>query len=861
MKNNPYYGEKQASNIVFWAAVIILFLPIILLPPYFQPSDWSKVLLFRIIITALISFLLFRFFYKKDLRLEIPKWNKATYLPILILAAYFGSVLMATLFSQDIRFSIFGSPGRAGGVLNLTFFFFFTVLLALFIHRAQWQKLFHVLFAAGILASLLAIIQYFNLVKNIFLSFEGGSTPSFLGNSTILATYMLFLSFLAFVFFVQKKTKKEKAAYGTLFLLFAFTIILTGSRAAYLGLLAGFLYFFLLYPYPQAYKRLKIAAATLLAAAVLIIVLFNFFPQLGQTHPIANTIATRVSVTRIAKDIFGTRLSAWNMTWQAIQEKPFLGWGPENFYIGFEKHYNPVPFATPKLLWDRPHNILLDVAIHSGIFSVVLYLLFWATLFWKLQQVKRLQIADEVEPQVALKVHGVQAMFIGYLVILFFNFDSFATYLIAFLFVGYSLYLIWLPTEKRQLTPPLFIPLKKPAAFALLAAALLFFWFWNIKPLYLNEKIAHTKSLTSQRYCKEALATSNDEKWEKSGILKSYAILLYSDIVKNCAFVDSEKEVEYSQKMVSLLTVAANTQPTFSRTWLYLGSFTNVLAAREADSQKKKDLLAKAIGYLNKALELSPQRQEIFAEIEKTHLVAENYAAMEEVGKKCIAIDPRFGECYWHMGIGQIFLGNQQEGKKNIALALQNGFVTPPYKQLAVAYISQKNWTDAILAYEKIPIYYDEASTDIAAAHHATLAYLYKQNGNYTRAGEEALKVFKLQPENPETIQFIKLLLAQSPSDPIINSSLAFIYSQPGPQQEAKKAIAIYRELISQYPKNPDYRWRLIEIYYEQKDYDRAYAEVVLILKLFPERKTQVEDFIKTLLPIHWQHYQNRFGF
>jgi len=861
MKNNSRYGENRISNIVFWAIGFMLFLPIIVLPPNFQPSDWTRSMLFRMMITALVSFLLFKFFYKKDISISLPKWKISTYLPMVILAVFFTSVVIATIFSQDITLSIFGSPSRSGGALNLFFFFLFSVLLAIFISKDQWQKLFHMLFIGGILASLLAIVQYFNLLKNVFLSYEGGSTPSFLGNSTILATYMLFLSFLAFVFFIQKRTKKGRAAYGALFLLFTFTIIITGSRAAYLALLIGFLYFFLLYPYPQKYKRLKIAAVSILLFSILAIALFNVFPQLGEKSSILKTISTRVSIARIAKDIFGTRLSAWKMTWQAISEKPLLGWGPENFYIGFEKHYDPVPFATPKLLWDRPHNIVLDVAVHSGILSLLLYTSFWIALLWKLQRVKRPQLEDGNQTDTTLKAHVVHTMFLSYLVVLFFNFDSFATYLLSFFFIGYSFYLIWLPEEKILFTPPHSIPLKKPTAIIFLATVILFFWFWNIKPLYLNEKIVHAKNLSSQGRCKEALDISNGESWENSGILKSYAILLYSDIIKNCAYVEPQKEVAYSEKMVSLLKVAANTQPTFSRTWLFMGSFTNVLAARETDVEKKKKLLIEATGYLHEALKLSPKRQEIFAEMAKSHLIAENYSSMEALGKECITIDPRGSECYWQLGIAQIFLGNQEEGKQNTEQSFKNGYITPPYKQLAVAYMSQKNWIEAVTAYEKIPIYYDPESTDVAASHHATLAYLYKQSGNYTKAGEEALKVFNLQPDNPETVQFIKLLLAQSPSDPIINSSLAFIYAQPGPRQEALKAIAIYKQLIGNYPNNPDYRWRLIEIYYEQKEYDRAYAEVILVLKLFPERKEQVETFIKKLLPIHWENYTHGVGF
>lgn len=926
MKNNsaPFFKEK-GSNLLYWSLVVILFLPIVILPPSFQPSDWTRSIVFRTIMATLIFLLLFKFFYKKELSFWVPKWKISFYLPFLILSAFFINLITATIFSQDIAFSIFGSPTRAGGMLNLLFFFIFSLMLAIFINKNQWEKLFRALFIVGSLVSLLAMVQYFNIFKNIFIAYEGGSTPSLLGNSTILAIYVLFLSFLSFVFFIQKQNKKEKMWYGALFLLFIFTIFITGSRAGYLGLLVGFLYFFLfypvrnkspetpadslvnrisngVYPYPQKLKLFKITAASMLLLSMMVIAVFNFFPQLGEKNNILKTITTRVSVERIAKDIFGTRLSVWKMTVRAIQDKPLLGWGPENFYIGFEKYYDPTPFSIPKLLWDRPHNVVLDVAISSGLISLLLYSMFWVTLFWKLNAAKHAQKEDANYADNMLKIHGVQAMFIGYLIVLFFNFDSFTTYLVSFFFIGYSFYLIPLQEEKIAILPPQnnFLQ-KKSLGVVGFGILILFAWFWNIQPLYLSEKISRAKNLAAQKYCKEAFAISNNENWGKSGIIRPYAILEYSEIIKNCTFIEPEKEVEYSKKMVSLLTIATQLQPTFSRTWLFMASFVNVLAARESASaqgsgetkeniENKNKLLEESMGYLKKTLQLSPKRQEVFAEMEKNYLIAENYQSMEALGNECILIDPRFGECYWYMGLAQIFLNKQEEGKKNIELTIKNGYTAPPYKQLAIAYMSQENWQEAITAYEKIPVYYDQIAN--AASHHATLAFLYQQSDNYTRASEEALKVFKLQPENPETVPFIKLLLEQRPNDPMLKSSLAFIYQQPGPEQEISKAIAIYQQLIDDYPKNVsyywelegiyhtlkkydqiiamyrqlinnypervDYYWKPARIYYELKEYDKAYSEVISIIKLFPKQKKWAEDFIKTLPKNYWENYINR---
>ncbi|MEK7080433.1 MAG: O-antigen ligase family protein, partial [Patescibacteria group bacterium] len=431
MENNNSVSQKKIRRLFFWGFCLILFLPIIILPPTFQPSSWSRAMLFRIILTLLVCFLFFKFFYKKEVSFPIPKWKNSAYLPFLTLAAFFITLILATFFSEDIRFSIFGSPTRAGGVLNLLFFFIFACFLALFTDENNWKKLFHALFGAGFLASLLAVIQYFNILKNIFLSYEGGGTPSFLGNSTFLAIYMIFLVFLSFSFLIQEKEKRKKLFYLGLLCLFLFTILITGSRAAYLGLLAGFFFFIFFYPVrklPEQFsngvyskiKTLKIIAASLLIITILTVLFFNLFPQIAEKNNLLKIAVNRLSIKNVATDLLGTRLSVWKIGFQMIKDKPLFGWGPENFYIGFDKYYDPAIPGIKSLWWDRPHNAFLDIAASSGIISLILYFLFWLILLWQLQRFKSRQ-GSNINTYMA---HGLQAMFIGYLVALFFNFDD-----------------------------------------------------------------------------------------------------------------------------------------------------------------------------------------------------------------------------------------------------------------------------------------------------------------------------------------------------------------------------------------------------------------------------------------------------
>ena len=394
---------------------------------------------------------------------------------------------------------------------------------------------------------------------------------------------------------------------------------------------------------------------------------------------------------------------------------------------------------------------------------------------------------------------------------------------------------------------------QKPTAIAYIFFVILFIWFWGIKPLYLNEKLVRAQNLTAEKEnCQQSFGIANGQDWSRSGILLPYAAITYSDIVRSCAFIEPQKEVEYSQKTASLLKMATDIQPKFSRHWVFLASYTNVLAAREQDADKKSDYLLQSENYLKQAVKLSPTRQEGYVELQKIYLLKQDYQSMEKVGKDCIAIDARYGECYWSLGVSQIFLNKISEGKENITKALEN-YSNPPYKQLAVAYLSNEHWQDALLSYEKIPEP-DQTSPD-RASYFANLALIYNQVKEYDKAGKAALEVFKLQPENPETFQFIQLLLVKNPNNPTLNATMAYILKEPGPNQNIEKSKAIYLSLIKNYPAELEYRWELAHAYYNENDYARAYQEIAILISRGFNKAEEIDNFMKTFPNEYFAQY------
>ncbi len=843
MKNNiwPAHSTKVQSW-VFWTLSFILLLPIIVLPPSFNPSNWSRVILFKLALTGILAWLCYRFFYKKDLSFTVITKQNPAFWPLAILAGLFAVIIASTIFSPDIRFSLFGSPGRSGGLINLLCYFLFAVFTLSFVTEETWYKLLKVNLAAGALASAMAFVQYFGVFNTIFVAFQGGGAgvPSLIGNSTLLAVYMVFLAFCAFTFFITEKSRSIKYAYAALCLVFLATIVITGSRAAYLGMLIAAVFYLLWYP--KTLRVAKIAAASLLIAGIIAVALFNLFPQLGNVNGFFTTVATRANISTIARDLAGNRFPAWQMTVQAIKDRPLLGWGPENFYMGFEQHYAPVNESLQREWWDRPHNILLDVAAHYGILALLAYVAFWVFLFVRLQQFK----AKEEHGTRKFFAHAISAALLAYGTILLFNFDEFPTYLMAFLSIGFSLYLISLHGQTREIVPPKKNFLSNNIAVGAGAILLLAFaWFWNVHPLYTNETLIANDYLVAKRQCDQALA-STQGLLPGAGIIKSYTALTMADFVKRCAYAFPEKEAEYTTTSADALQQAVAIQPLYSRAWISLGGFTNILAAREPDVAKRQEIIAKAHEYLLKAKELSPKRIEVLNELQINYLLAADYESMKATAEECIAVNPEQGVCNWYLGIAQIFTGDQVHGKENIQLSKDKGYTDPALLQLAIAYLSQKNYQDALATYDQL-----NKMNGQNPGWHARAAALAYELGDYQKAAKETLEVFRIQPDNPESLQFLEILLQEKGKDPVIRDSIAHVYGKLGVDRGDKtlvqKAISIYEQLIRENPKEYSYHLELAYLYPELTRYADARTQALITVKLNPDKRQEMQDLLNRL--------------
>jgi len=746
------------------ALPIINAFPFLNLPLWLSPPDFAKTIIFRIILAILCFVFLIQFLNKKTGGYQIIPRVSSISRAFWLITTLFALFLLATIFSQDPLFSLFGDPIRSGGFLNFGLYIVFCLLAFLVLTRDDWKKIWDFCILIGALISVIAVLQQFKILSNIFVSTESrpGST---IGNAVLLSLYLIFLFFLSLIFFLKEQNTKRKIFYAISFLLFLFAIFIAGSRGTYFGLIIGFLYFLFFYQkkFISEKKRKIVLGLKIAFIAVFVLGIFGIYYYNSHKTEISNLSIvknnTTISLLLYRFDLnlllSEPRFITWKMLAEAVKEKPILGFGPENLSIAYEKYFDPsLPNADAGQWWDRAHNFLFDIGVTAGIPALLVFISMFGALFYGLQKLKNPPAGG---PENYLLYHGLQTVFFAYLANNLFAFDSFASYLILFLLIAFCLKLISDSNLAIQnIAQERLVPKQLKISIICLASIGLvwFVWAYNIKPLAINAEI---KSAQSLKNCQSILSKMDNLVKGKS-FLDHYVGVKYADSVNECLKITSPEEaVNMVEKTVAVLENNIKIRPTYSRDWLFLGKYNNFLLETTGD----KNFKDKAEYYLEKTKELAPKRQDALAELATTYFLVKDYQKAGEISQTCLNISPLMGKCWWTKGLSNIYLKNLEEARldfKNASKNQYNAYSFDSLSQLMQIYFDEKDYGELIWIHQKL-IEQDYKNPQ----YYAALAYNYKILGDYKMARETCKGMLVLFSNNPEikkqVNEFLKTLL------------------------------------------------------------------------------------------------------
>jgi len=298
--------------------------------------------------------------------------RRSRFLYLLILTTLWLAVSL--LLSARPMLSLYGSGWRRYGALAQ-----FAVLLLAWSIYGQARRIgifLRVVTAAGLLTALYGIAQYLGwdplLPPAVYRIGEGVWTivrpPSTLGYASYFATWLLFVIFWSLA--LPGKFTKVILSAGII------ALLLTGTRAAILGLLAGGAVWCYWRGFRLSRRPLAVSLLPLAAGAVF------YFSPLGQQM--------RSRMRWFREDPWGgARPLLWRDSLRAGLARPLAGYGPETFTAAFP-HFESQELARayPDFAHESPHNMFLDALVSQGIPGMLLLMAWCAAGFaaaWRIR--------------------------------------------------------------------------------------------------------------------------------------------------------------------------------------------------------------------------------------------------------------------------------------------------------------------------------------------------------------------------------------------------------------------------------------------------------------------------------------------
>lgn len=702
-----FRADKLIYSALILGFLVILSLPFFVLPFYrwLNFLTWSKAIVFRIVFSVLLFISVFYLLFRSSNLLKIHQRISAVAAPLILLVFFLLLSFLSVISSVDPNFSLWGDPFRVGGFVNTLSYSVFAVMLFLAVKRNDWEKVWFFVFFVGILVSFTAFFQRFGIFSNFLLSYPDRPIST-IGNPILLAIFLLFLVFMSFVFGIKSGRLWLKIFYFFSFFIFLFSLFfLTQSRAAILGLIIGF--FWILFASAKIPIRLKVFSVIFIIFLIIIGIYIDSRPEILKDQPfiIRSAIGRALSVISEPDKILESRISIWKVAISTIKERPFFGWGPENFSVGFDRYYNPslprIGPAAPPLetdwvqWWDRAHNFAINMAVENGLIALIFYLSFFSAIVYYLQKVKK------NNPEWDIVITGVQASLIGYFTADFFSIDSFDTYILLFLLVGYSFFIIAENKKTKDsrsagIYPTLIFREVKKYRFIILA------WLFVVLSWFIHEYNLKTIKITNDLNSIYIHASDKNIKKTQEAIFKlsserstidNYISIKIAEIIKEHILpligTDAKQMLFFSQKELEILRSAVGENPNHIKNLIYAGENVNFVIKLRAilnDNFTKTSecaaLKAEADYYFGRAEELSPNRQQVYGEWAKTGLAAKDYELAKEKALKCIGFNPNYGDCYFTLALLNGYLKNRGSFKYYLELANERNFDTESVESL-----------------------------------------------------------------------------------------------------------------------------------------------------------------------------------
>jgi tetratricopeptide (TPR) repeat protein len=809
----------QRSIVVL--ACFVLFLPLIVDYRFYFPHIFFKSILFRTTVQAMAVLYVILALFSPEYR---PRFTRFTW----VLAAYFGIVVLCSLPGISINpwYSWWGDFVHMGGVFGqLHLFFYFFVLVQTLKQEKDWLVLFTASIFFAAFMGMTGLMQSLGFDEIFRYTPQEPRIHGATGNSGYFGTYMLLNFFIALYFLIRKNRKeiypfiakiwliiliafdlfliitraqllstglalfsmvvfavllhgtsllwffmRHNSWSGTVFLsflslYFLFWMYQSQTRAVLIGLVASLVLLSAFYILTGASRRLKWSAAFL-------ILLVAMLPPILYSSRNSSWIKSYPTIRRLARtSLEEHRFMAWRAASRSILDRPFLGWGLENYRNAFDRHAPAETFAgsKPENWYDRAHSLILDIGTTAGLLGLGAYLSFHILIFAFL-------ISSWFRTKDNANSILIAALILAYLIQGLFTFDTINTDGIVFLVFAFIVFLFGkaksdLPDQSVPMPVPLSFSGQKCLILAATIAILIAANFYTVQKPYkanllLQKGIAFGKDKDSQtqtpRYVfrREMLdAFQEAEELQTTGRYEvREAFANYIEEMAKDSHIPIEDRVLAAKRAIAFLDKSLLEEPLTVRHYMYFSMIVRRVFGiiGQSDPRLANSLAEKNISQLEKAETLAPTRWRIPLERAQTLGFIGRMDDAIPALKRAISLNPTIATPYVELIAIYIASGHYRdaeiEWQKIKALSLP---VKPlEYEKMIRLYVSGKQFAQ-VVALQKDQI---QSSPDDAQLW-VNLAVAFRELGDMDSARQAAKKAANLSPKIAEGLgDFLKSL-------------------------------------------------------------------------------------------------------
>ena len=736
--------NKILLNILTWGIYAALLTPLFVSKHFYFPFISTKVFFFRILIEIL--FVLWIALVLRGV-VALPKWRN-----FLLWALGIHVLVLFLSIASGVEWyrGFWGSIERGSGMFTyLHYLVFFFILISVCKTKTEWRRLLDIFLAVTFIIGLSALAQKFQL--HIVYEYDVARVTGSTGNAAHLAGFLIFGIFLSLAGMMKRPQQWQwrEILYGACFSLSVISLLLTQTRGAFLGLLAGFIVWGLALAMVYSKKRMVFigsitAVATVIAAAGFI------FINRDRPFVMNNELLNRFTTINLQDTTAQQRLFSWQTGWRAFKDRPLLGWGMENYHAAFNQYFDASYYDIVKTgtYFDKAHNIIVELLVTNGVLGLLSYLLLLGVMAY--------HIARRRDGKAGVTAAALLALLAAYVVQNIFVFDTVVTYLAFFLTLGYVYHLHTDGAMQLDNAPaPRFSSALPIAALALALAVAGYLVIWqNIQPARSAYYMRHALNEANKRPYRYADFSALLRRSLSFGtIWDAEYIIEYTTFYKQ---LREQSDVDTGAVLPDVKFIAAVGErylPHSHNDAKFISQLAGIYELVYEYGQNEDDL-TRAEDLIQQAIALSPGRvfyYHILAQIYEFNGRDEQALATLETAR---ALNDNLGQTYWALGIMYSKLSRHDEAitavreavKRRVKIDNADSIV-----EIVPIFEQEKDYESALFLYRQL-LDADKTNTD----YYAKIAALYAVMGDDEQAIATAYQIINLNSATaPQVNAFI----------------------------------------------------------------------------------------------------------